>query len=97
MSKSAALQAALAAGTAPAAKPAPTTAPAEDMAREQSGRQPSRTGKWNLSAWIDPRYKRSLMMVRLKEDRTAQALICEAMNLLFERYNVPVIGEDASD
>jgi hypothetical protein len=87
MSKATALQNALKASTQPAPEPA------EDKAPGQPGRQPSRAGRWNLSAWVDPAYKRSLMLVRIKEDRTAQALICEAMNLLFEKHNVPIVTE----
>ena len=59
-----------------------------------TGRSPSREGKVNVSAWLDPAYKRSLRMVQAVTDKKLEPLLAEALNDLFHKYNVPQIRED---
>lgn len=71
------------------ASPQAATSPASTAIRS-----PGREGKKNVSAWLDPGYKRSLMMVRAITDKETQDLIGEALNDLFAKYNVPQVRKD---
>lgn len=92
--KTNALQAALA--STAANKKARNAAP-EPMPQAPA-RAPGRAGKKNISAWLDPAYDRSLMMVRAVSGKKAQDLIAEALNDLFAKYDVPQIsGQEGKD
>ena len=57
-----------------------------------SGAKPGRAGKVNVTGYFHPDVKRSLMMIRLRSDKTGvrdQDLLAEALNDLFAKYNVP--------
>lgn len=56
---------------------------------------PSREGKVPLIAYVSPAYKRSLRLIQAKQDNPSsnQALIAEALNMLFEHYKVPTVSE----
>ena len=92
--KADALQAALASsgGRKPVVEtlPAPT---AESLANG-TGRAPSREGKINISAYLDPGYKRSLRMVQAVTDKKLEPLLAEALNDLFAKYDVPQVRAD---
>lgn len=94
MKKAAALQAALSQGGR-----TPTEAGQGEAAKTTSGnapskKPPSREGKINVSAWLDPAYKRSLRMVQARTDKKIEPLMAEALNDLFQKYDVPQIRED---
>lgn len=55
------------------------------------GPQASRVGKVNISAYLSPSYKKNLRLIQVQEDINIQSLIAEALNLLFEKHNVPTI------
>lgn len=59
-----------------------------------TARPASREGKVNVSAWLDPAFKRSLRMVQAVTDKKLEPLLAEALNDLFQKYNVPQIRED---
>src|SRR5436190_16173983 len=54
---------------------------------------PSREGKVPLIAYVSPAYKRSLRLIQAKQENPSsnQALISEALNMLFEHYKVPTV------
>lgn len=91
MSKAAALQNALSGGMK--ASPPIAEPKAAEAGRGNLNRQANRADKWNMSAWLSLDFKKNLRLVQIQEDRTQQALIGEAMNLLFEKYNVPIVRE----
>lgn len=57
-------------------------------------RPASREGKVNISAWLNPDFKRSLRMVQAVTDKKLEVLMAEALNELFAKHNVPQIRED---
>ncbi|MEM7492327.1 MAG: ribbon-helix-helix domain-containing protein [Pseudomonadota bacterium] len=54
-------------------------------APEKPDRQASRVNKVNVSAYLDPSYKRTLRRLAAEEDTTVQALIQEGLDLLFTK------------
>jgi hypothetical protein len=54
----------------------------------------SRKGKTHIGAYLDPAFRKSLRMVQAKTDDDMQALIAQALNDLFRKHNVPVVGQD---
>lgn len=55
---------------------------------------PSREGKTNITAYLSPDYKASLRLIQARTNKSLQALLAEALNDLFGKYDVPVIRED---
>jgi hypothetical protein len=54
--------------------------------------KPSRVNKIQLGAWIDPEYKRHLLMVKVKDpSRTTESLVKEALDDLFAKHGVPPV------
>jgi hypothetical protein len=47
---------------------------------------PSRVGKKAITGFFDPAVSKQLKQLALEEDKSSQALIAEALNLLFEKY-----------
>lgn len=76
------------------AAPAPD-APATGAGTADTARPASRKGKVNVSAWLDPAFKRSLRMVQAVTDKKLEPLLAEALNDLFQKYDVPQIREDS--
>ena len=53
-------------------------------------KQPSRTGKVNVTGYFAPAVKSSFRMIQTKHpEMTIQDLLAEALNDLFAKYNVP--------
>lgn len=73
-------------------KPAPQTERTE-TARAGSYKAPSRENKTPITAYLPPDYKTSLRLIQARENRSIQALIGEALNDLFAKYNVPTVNE----
>lgn len=64
-----------------------TTAPTGNYVK------PSRAGKSLLSVWIAPEYKKKLRAIQVSSlDKTFQDLLVEALDDLFEKYDVPDAG-----
>ena len=53
---------------------------------------PSRHGKKALTSYFDPEVIKQLKLLAAAEDRTMQALMSEAINELFKKYNRPYIA-----
>lgn len=70
------------------AKPEPSTS-----TKTTTTKPPSRIGTRNIAANLSPAFKSSLRAVQVKNDKPVQHLIAEALNLLFEKYNVPTVSE----
>lgn len=58
-----------------------------------SYKAPSREGRCHIAAVLPPAYKTSIRAVQMKQDKPLQHLLAEALNLLFEKYNVPTVTE----
>jgi len=65
----------------------PGAAPAPSQPATQPELPPSRRGKKIISAYFDPAVARQLKQLALDHDSTVQALLTEALNDLFEKYN----------
>jgi hypothetical protein len=61
--------------------------------RPTSYKAPSREGRCHIAAVLPPAYKTSIRAVQMKHDKPMQHLVAEALNLLFEKYNVPTVTE----
>jgi hypothetical protein len=61
--------------------------------RTSSYKAPSREGRCHIAAVLPPAYKTSIRAVQMKHDKPLQHLVAEALNLLFEKYNVPTVAE----
>ncbi len=55
---------------------------------------PSRVGKTNLTAYLSQDYKNNMRLIQAKTGRSLQTLIAEALNDLFEKYDVPTINHE---
>jgi hypothetical protein len=53
-----------------------------------------RDGKIHVGAYLDPAFRKSLRMVQAQTDSDMQELLAQALNDLFRKYNVPVVGQD---
>jgi len=91
-SKLAALKQGLKSTTAAAAPPGPLATEAS-ASRTSSYKAPSREGRCHIAAVLPPAYKTSIRAVQMKHDKPLQHLVAEALNLLFEKYNVPTVAE----
>ncbi|MEI2781254.1 MAG: ribbon-helix-helix domain-containing protein [Candidatus Competibacter sp.] len=63
-------------------------------ARSESYRAPSREGKTNITAYLVPGFKSSLRLIQARNGASLQALVAEALNDLFAKYNVPTVKEE---
>jgi hypothetical protein len=75
-----------AASKADVAKPAPVPAGGKYTA-------PSRIGKQHIGVYLDPAFKTSLRLIQAQTGRDFHDLVADALNELFRRHNVPVVGE----
>ena len=69
-----------------AAAPADTSAAARSVA-------PSRVGKKVVAGYFDPAVAKQLKQMTVDQDTTIQALLVEALNLLFTKHGKPPIAE----
>ncbi|MEM7591762.1 MAG: ribbon-helix-helix domain-containing protein [Cyanobacteria bacterium P01_A01_bin.83] len=53
---------------------------------------PSRKGKKAIAGHFDPAVSKQLKQLALNEDKTVQDLLSEALNDLFEKYNLKPIA-----
>lgn len=59
-----------------------------------STRAKARQGKKAISGFYDAQVSRQLRMMAAEQDRTVQALLGEALNLLFEKHGKDVIASE---
>ena len=59
----------------------------------KSSARPSRKGKKLIGGHFDPTVSKQLKQLALDEDTTTQALLGQALNLLFESRQLPQIAE----
>jgi hypothetical protein len=71
----------------PVSRPATAVSPT-------SYKAPSREGKTNITAYLPLDYKANLRLIQARTNKSLQALLAEALNDLFGKYDVPVIRED---
>ncbi len=63
--------------------------PAEHAGRpEAAKRSPSRAGRKAIYAWVDPAEHRTLKKLALDTERSIDALVTEAVHLLFDKHGV---------
>lgn len=74
---------------APAAEAAPERAVTEPA---PVARPPSRAGLKAVTVYVDPAAHRQLRMLAIETDRSAQALLVEAVNDLFQKHGKPGIA-----
>jgi hypothetical protein len=86
----AALQKALEGNHPPAATPKATA----QVATVAGYKAPSREGKTNITAYLSPDYKGSLRLIQARTNKSLQALMAEALNDLFVKYDVPTIAHE---
>ena len=68
----------------------PETVATEKVISASTYKQPSRTGKVNVTGYFAPSVKSSFRMIQTKyPEKTIQELLTEALNDLFAKYNVP--------
>lgn len=72
--------------------PAPT--PQEKTAAPASTRATARIGKKAISGFYDPAVAKQLKILAVNQDRTTQAMIGEALNLLFEKYGLDQLAAE---
>lgn len=70
----------------PAAAPATTTPVSEPPAVPPRRREASREGKRGKLVYLTEAAEKQLTFIGVEHDKTQQALMIEAVNLLFERY-----------
>jgi len=78
----------MAAASEGAAAPASSTEPAA----VRTTRSPSRIGKRNVSAYVEPAAAKQLRMLAVELDTSTQALVHEALNDLFRKHGKSAIA-----
>jgi hypothetical protein len=62
--------------------------PAEPVASPEAKRSASRAGRKAIYAWVDPAEHRKLKKLSLETERSIDALVTEAVHMLFEKHGV---------
>jgi hypothetical protein len=80
--------------SAPQDAPQPPEAEAAPQPQTpQKFSRPSREGKKLIAAHVDPKVARQLKLIAVEDDTTVQALLEEALNLLFvKKGRAPIAG-----
>jgi len=66
--------------------------PLPEPSQAEGGKRPDREGRVPMPFWTGIAAKRQLRMLAAEKDTTQQALMAEALNLLFERHGKPPIA-----
>ena len=53
---------------------------------------PSRKGKVVISAYFDPAVRQQFAILAVKQNKSQAALMADALNMLFEKFNEPPIA-----
>ncbi len=69
-----------------------STLKASPLKRSKPELPPSRQGKKAIAGHFDPAVSKQLKQLALEEDTTVQALLAEALNDLFEKYDKKAIA-----
>jgi hypothetical protein len=75
-------------------KPIESAVAVPEEAKKGKHYRPSRDGTRAITAHADPAVSKQLRQLALDEDTNVQALVHEALNLLFEKYGKPQIAPD---
>jgi hypothetical protein len=54
---------------------------------------PSRIGKKHIGVYLAPGYHTSLRLLNVRTGRSAHDLVAEALDELFRKHKMPVVGE----
>lgn len=76
------------------ATPALAGASPQEAKAAKKGTKESRADLVALTSYLDPQFRQNLLMLkahRAAERVTMEALHAEALNLLFEKYNLPTV------
>jgi hypothetical protein len=76
----------------PSSKAVPVPEAIVDKTDKGKHYRPSRDGTKAITAHADPAVSKQLRQLALDEDTNVQALVHEALNLLFEKYQLPMIA-----
>lgn len=71
------------------AEPAPEVGHSPTSPKPTQGRTPARQGKRAAMVWLEPELVRQLNQIALDEDQTVQALMEEAVGMLFTSRGKP--------
>jgi hypothetical protein len=76
--------------------PAPTNASSDATESPPATRSPSRVGKETISAWLHPDFKKGLRLVQVRKEGKVYLddLMAEALNDLFQKYDVPTVSHN---
>lgn len=82
--------------------PKPSPAPAARAQRTEKGASgtyiaPSRQNMKRIQGYFSPRVKRQLRVLAAQEDKTEEQLVGEALNLLFQKHQLPAIAFEGKD
>lgn len=67
--------------------------PADHETPAKSSKPPSRQGKKAITLWAERETWQQLRVMGIEHDKPIQALMIEALNLLFEAYQKPPIAK----
>ena len=84
-----AVRASLAMPKRTSAEPAPEVGHSPTNSKPTQRRTPARKGKRAAMVWLEPELVRQLNQIALDEDRTVQALMEEAVGMLFTSRGKP--------
>ena len=80
--------------TTPQPKPVESAVAITESVDKGKHYRPSRDGTRAITAHADPAVSKQIRQLALDEDTSVQALVHEALNLLFEKYGKPQIAPD---
>lgn len=75
-------------------EPPPSSGTKKGKSNKGKHYRPSRDGTKAITAHADPAVSKQLRQLALDEDTSAQDLVFEALNMLFEKYELPQIAPD---
>ena len=70
-----------------------TTAPAPERVIRTAPEPPSRKGAKHIGGYFDPQVSKQLRQIALNEDSSVQALLAEAIDMLFQARQMPTIAK----
>lgn len=82
-----------ASGKAPALAPVQTPDEQHVSVPATPGIAPSRKGKVVISAYFDTAVRQQFAILAVKQNKSQAALMADALNLLFEKFNEPPIAK----
>jgi len=86
---------ALKSNKAPAVESVPSPTASEDRAPASPHARPSRKSTKHVGGYFDPVVSKQLRQIALEEDSSVQALLGEAIDMLFQNRRKPMIASKA--